>query len=117
MVKNLFLPINIVECEIIREQDGLAMSSRNVYLSPEERKEALAISKSLNITIVSITKGQRDSKTIKDKMYEVMSNLDVEYVAIVNRDFEEIQTIEAKNTIILIACKVGTTRLIDNIWI
>ncbi|WP_419766112.1 MAG: pantoate--beta-alanine ligase [Arcobacter sp.] len=117
MVKNLFLPINIVECEIIREQDGLAMSSRNVYLTQEERKEALAISKSLNVTIVSITKGQRDSKTIKDKMYEVMSNLDVEYVAIVNRDFEEIQTIEAKNTIILIACKVGTTRLIDNIWV
>jgi len=117
MVKNLFLPINIVECEIIREQDGLAMSSRNVYLTPDERKEALAISKSLNVTIVSITKGQRDSKIIKDKMYEVMSNLDVEYIAVVNRNFQEIQTIEAKNTIILIACKVGTTRLIDNIWI
>ncbi len=117
MVKNLFLPINIIECEIIREQDGLAMSSRNVYLSPEQRTEALAISKSLNIAIRSITKGERDCKIIKDKIYEVMSNLDVEYVAIVNKKFEEIQTIEIKNTIILIACRVGTTRLLDNIWI
>jgi pantoate--beta-alanine ligase len=117
MVKNLFLPINIVECDIIREADGLAMSSRNIYLSIEERKEALAISKSLNMTIIAVTKGERDAKTIKTKMKEIMSNLDVEYVAIVNRNFEEIQTIEVKNTIILIACKVGNTRLIDNMWI
>lgn len=117
MVKNLFLPINIVECEIIREQDGLAMSSRNVYLTQDERKEALAISKSLNITIVAITKGERDSEIIKNKMRDVMSSLDIEYIAIVNRKFEEIQTIEPKNSIILIACKVGNTRLIDNIWV
>ena len=117
MVKNLFLPINIVECDIVREADGLAMSSRNIYLSSEERKEALAISKSLNMTIITVTKGERDAQTIKTKMQEVMSNLDVEYIAIVNRNFEEIQTIEVKNTIILIACKVGTTRLIDNMWI
>lgn len=117
MVKNLFLPINIIECEIIREQDGLAMSSRNVYLTQEERNEALAISKSLNMTIIAITKGERDSKIIKDKMSEIMSNLDIEYIAIVNKKFEEIQTIEVKNTIILIACKVGQTRLIDNMWI
>ena len=117
MVKNLFLPINIVECDIVREADGLAMSSRNIYLSSEERKEALAISKSLNMTIIAVTKGERDAQTIKAKMKEIMSNLDVEYIAIVNRNFEEIQTIEVKNTIILIACKVGNTRLIDNMWI
>ncbi|WP_428024264.1 pantoate--beta-alanine ligase [Arcobacter sp.] len=117
MVKNLFLPINIVECEIIREADGLALSSRNVYLTQEQRKEALAISKSLNMTIISVTKGERDSTTIKNKMQEIMSNLDIEYIAIVNKNFEEIQTIEVKNTIILIACKLGNTRLIDNMWI
>ena len=117
MVKNLFLPINIVECDIVREADGLAMSSRNIYLSSEERKEALAISKSLNMTIIAVTKGERDAQTIKARMKEIMSNLDVEYIAIVNRNFEEIQTIEVKNTIILIACKVGNTRLIDNMWI
>ena len=117
MVKNLFLPINIVECEIIREADGLALSSRNVYLTSEQRKEALAISKSLNMTIISVTKGERDSATIKNKMQEIMSNLDIEYIAIVNKNFEEIQTIEVKNTIILIACKLGNTRLIDNMWI
>ncbi len=117
MVKNLFLPINIIECDIIREADGLAMSSRNIYLSIEERKEALAISKSLNMTIIAVTKGERDAEVIKTKMKEIMSNLDIEYIAIVNRNFEEIQTIEVKNTIILIACKVGNTRLIDNMWI
>ena len=117
MVKNLFLPINIVECEIIRENDGLAMSSRNVYLTIEQRKESLAISRSLNVAARLISNGKRDSIDIKNNMLEIMSNLDVEYIAIVNRNFKEIQTLEIKNSIILVACKVGTTRLIDNIWI
>lgn len=117
MVKNLFLPINIIPCEIVREQDGLAMSSRNVYLSQEERKETLAISKSLNIAARLISNGKRDSSIIKASMGETMSNLDIEYIAIVNREFQEIEEIEIKNSIILVACKVGFTRLIDNIWV
>ena len=117
MVKDLFLPINIVECEIVRESDGLAMSSRNVYLSKEERIEALAISKSLNIAARLISKGERDSKVIINSMKESMSNLDIEYIAIVNKEFQEIENIEIKNSIILVACKVGLPRLIDNIWI
>lgn len=117
MVKNLFLPLNIIPCEIVRESDGLAMSSRNVYLSEEERKESLAISKSLNIAARMISNGKRDSSEIKNSMRECMKNLDIEYIAIVSREFNEINEIEIKNTIILIACKVGTTRLIDNIWV
>ena len=117
MVKNLFLPINIIPCEIIREQDGLAMSSRNVYLTEIERKESLAISKSLNIAARLISNGKRDSNIIKSSMSEIMSNLDIEYIAIVNREFQEIEELEIKNSIILVACKVGFTRLIDNIWV
>lgn len=117
MVNNLFLPIDIIPCEIVREQDGLAMSSRNVYLSSDERKEALAISKSLNIAARMIANGQRNTQTIKNSMRDTMSNLDIEYIAIVNRNFQEINELEIKNSIILIACKVGNTRLIDNIWV
>lgn len=117
MVKNLFLPIQIIECEIVREKDGLAMSSRNVYLSTEQRTDSLNISKSLNIAARLISNGERNSKTIKKSMAEAMNNLHIEYIAIVNKDFNEIDTIEIKNSIILVACKVGTTRLIDNIWV
>lgn len=117
MVKDLFLPINIIECDIVRETDGLAMSSRNVYLSDEQRTKALSISKSLNIAARMISNGTKSSKEIKNEMLKTMSKLDVEYVAIVNKEFQELQEIKLKNTIILVACKVGTTRLIDNIWL
>lgn len=117
MVENLFLPINIVPCEIIREKDGLAMSSRNVYLTEEEREKSLAISKSLNLAIRMISKGEKNSYNIKNAMKECMNELHIEYIAIVNREFQEIKEIEIKNSVILIACKVGCTRLIDNIWV
>lgn len=117
MVENLFLPINIIECEIIRESDGLALSSRNIYLSKEERNQALNISKSLHTAGNLIAKGQRDTTLIKLAMEEVMKGMDIEYIAIVNHNFEEITTIELKNTIILVVCKVGTPRLLDNLWI
>lgn len=117
MVKNFFLPITIVPCEIIREDDGLALSSRNVYLNPTQRKDALLISKSLYMAGSLISKGERSVVVVKEKIYEVMSTLDVEYVAIVDRKFNDIETIEPKNTIILVVARFGTTRLLDNIWL
>lgn len=117
MVENLFLGIDIIECEIKRESDGLALSSRNVYLTAEQRSDALAISKSLHAAAGIIGKKEFDCHVIKEHMQTIMSQLDVEYIAFVNRQFEEIQTIELKNSIILVAVKVGNTRLIDNIWI
>lgn len=116
MVKNLFLPIKIVPCNIIRESDGLAMSSRNIYLSKEDRKEALAISKSLYTAAALISKKEYDVKLIKDKMKSVMENLDLEYIAIVDREFNELQKVELGNTIILIVARFGSTRLLDNMW-
>ena len=64
-----------------------------------------------------ISKGERSVAVVKEKIYEVMSTLDVEYVAIVDREFNEIETIEPKNTIILVVARFGTTRLLDNIWL
>ena len=117
MVKNFFLPINIVPCDIVRESDGLAMSSRNVYLDNQQRKDALLISKSLYFAASLIGKQEFSCEAIKQKMLETMSILDVEYVAIVDREFNEIQTIQKGNTIILVVARLGQTRLLDNIWL
>ena len=117
MVKDLFLPIEIVECAIVRESDGLAMSSRNVYLSEDERKESLNISKSLKKAGKLIGNKELDTAVIKAEMASVMEGMDIEYIAIVNRQFEEIETVEIGNTIILVAVKVGTPRLLDNLFI
>lgn len=117
MVKNLFLPINIVPCDIVREKDGLAMSSRNVYLDEKQRQDSLLISKSLYSAASLIAKGERDTKTIKEKIYEVMNILDVEYVAVVDREFNEVENIELNNCVILVVARFGNTRLLDNIWL
>jgi pantoate--beta-alanine ligase len=118
MVETLFLDIKVIACDTVRQSDGLALSSRNVYLSSKQRLDALKISKSLflaqnmvlNENCLTISK-------IENSMKRVLSNLDVEYIAFVNRDFENIKVIEKSNSIILIAVKIDNTRLIDNIWI
>jgi len=117
MAKNLFLTLNIVECEIIRESDGLAMSSRNVYLTADERIEALKISKSLKEAAAMVGQNELDVLKITNKMHETMKDMDIEYIAIVNQEFQQINQIEIGNTIILVAVKVGLPRLIDNIWL
>ncbi|MBY0540512.1 MAG: pantoate--beta-alanine ligase [Campylobacterales bacterium] len=117
MVKDLFLPINIIPCEIIREDDGLALSSRNIYLNDSQRKDALLISKSLYMAGSLIASGERNIKAVENKLYSIMQTLDVEYVAIVDREFNELKIIEPKNTIILVVARFGNTRLLDNIWL
>ncbi|MFK5882555.1 MAG: pantoate--beta-alanine ligase [Sulfurospirillum sp.] len=117
MCRSLFLHAEVVPCEIIREDDGLALSSRNIYLNKEERKEALNISKSLKLASKAMMKGEFDSKKLKNLMQETMKNLKIEYIEIVDRDFNKIDKISLQNSIILVAAKVGNTRLIDNIWV
>ena len=117
MVDRLFLDINIVPMEIVREDDGLAMSSRNVYLSSEQRIEALKISKSLFFAKELIDKGEICYNIIKQNIVESLNPLDIEYVQIVTTDLKIADKIQRGNTIILIAVKIGNTRLIDNIWI
>ncbi len=117
MVKDLFLDIEIVPCDIVREEKGLALSSRNEYLSPTQRVKALSLSKALKRAANLVTSGERDSEKIKNYMKEVLKDIKLEYIEIVDRDFNKIDKIEPKNTIILIAGYVGSTRLIDNAWI
>ncbi len=117
MIRSLFLHVELIPCEIVRENDGLALSSRNIYLSKEERKDALKISKSLKMASKAMMKNEFKVTAIKSIISETMEELDVEYIEIVDRDFNKIDKIELKNSIILLAAKVGNTRLIDNLWI
>ncbi len=117
MVKNFFWDVEIVPCDIVRDGDGLALSSRNVYLSPEARQRALLISKSLKRAAKLVQSGVLDTKTVKEEMLTILKPLDVEYVEIVDREFKLTDNIILGNTIILVAAYVDGTRLIDNIWL
>ena len=117
MIKELFLDVNIVACDIIRDHDGLALSSRNSYLSKAQRKEALKISASLFLAQKLINEGQNKVDNLILSMKKILKNIDIEYIKVVNRDFEQLKIIEQNNSIILIAVKIGKTRLIDNIWV
>ena len=119
MVKDLKLDVKIIGCPIVREEDGLAMSSRNVYLSSTERKEALVLSNSLELAKKIISSGERSVKMIISDMTELYSKIqsaNLDYIKIVEADTFEIAD-ELKSDeeyYILIACKIGKTRLIDN---
>ena len=120
MVKNFYIDTNVIACDIVREQDGLAYSSRNIYLSKEQRELALHISKSLNLIGKLIGTNQRNCETLIQYGYDYLNqykDIKIEYIAIVNNKFERIDNIEIQNSIILIAVQIGNTRLIDNIWI
>ena len=119
MVKDYFLDVNIIPCDIVRDSRGLALSSRNVYLSEEEYQKALSLSAALRVATNLISKGELNSSKIKEKMIKVLkSNVTkIDYVAIVDREFNNLDRVEINNTIILVAAYVGDTRLIDNLWI
>lgn len=117
MVKTLFLPVEIVPMNIIREDDGLAISSRNIYLSHEERNKALLISLALKNASQAIMKGERDARVLEDIMSKTLCGLDVEYTKVLSRDFYSKDVVIIGETILLIAARVGKTRLIDNLWI
>lgn len=117
MVVDLGLDIDIVIAPIIREKDGLAMSSRNVYLKPKERKEAVSLYRSLKLAEDLITAGEKDPSKIHAEILAVLSETEtvkVEYIEIV--DTQNFQPVEAviTGTLIALAAMVGNTRLIDN---
>lgn len=117
MVKTMFLNLEIIPCEIVREKDGLALSSRNSYLNESEKLEALRLSKAIMKASNLIKQNELTASKIKDEMFEILKPLKVDYVAIVDRNFNEISKIEPKNSIILVAAYVGKARLIDNLWV
>ncbi len=117
MVKQLFMDVKIQEVDTLRESDGLALSSRNIYLSDSERFEALKISTSLHEASKMIIQNIVDVETIKARMKKILEPLRVDYIAIVNREFTSLERVEKNSTIILVAAHVGSTHLIDNIWV
>jgi len=116
MVKQLFMSVKIVAVDTVREGDGLAMSSRNVYLSEDEKQKALSISKALKFG-AKMSVNEKDCKKIKKEMENILNIDKVQYIAFVDRDFNVITKIQPKNSIILIAGFVGSTRLIDNVFL
>lgn len=117
MVRDLNFDIEIVGCPIIREEDGLAMSSRNTYLSSEERAAALILHKSLRLGEEMIKQGEGDAEIIKTSIKQKIETeplARVDYVEIVDPDtMENIEVIEG-NVLIATAVYIGETRLIDN---
>ncbi|MDE6138240.1 MAG: pantoate--beta-alanine ligase [Candidatus Gastranaerophilales bacterium] len=116
MVKDLNIPVEIIPCPIIREESGLAMSSRNKYLSEEDKIHALALSQILNNIRNCYQKGITDIEALKETAYQFLNeHHDLEYLEFLNeKDLEEIQTAN-DSTRVFIACKVGGVRIIDNI--
>ncbi|WP_270566602.1 pantoate--beta-alanine ligase [Clostridium beijerinckii] len=117
MVRDLNIDVEIVACPIIREEDELAKSSRNTYLSKDERKAALVLSRSLEIAKDALRKGERNANNIKNSIKEVLNSeplAKIDYVEIVDSDSLESVEIIKKNVLIPIAVYIGKTRLIDN---
>ena len=118
MSRDLDVGIRVVGCEIVREPDGLAMSSRNRYLSEAERSRALKLSAALNAVELLVANGQREVSNLQDEMRKVLVSgpgVDqIEYATIVNADtLVPLHQLD-RDAVALIAARVGTTRLIDN---
>lgn len=118
MVKDLKYSIDVVVCPISREADGLAMSSRNIFLSNDDRQKALTLHKSLTAGVEAVKGGELDSSKLIDIMssYFKAENIAFDYLTIVNANtFEEVDVLTKPGEYyILTAAKIGTTRLIDN---
>jgi pantoate--beta-alanine ligase len=118
MVADLNMPLEIVVCPTVREKNGLAMSSRNQYLTPQQKKDAAYIYKSLQKCRQMIKQGVKDTGKIKSqmrKMIRQIPSIEIQYISIV--DAETLQNIDrvAGKVLAAVAVKIGPTRLIDNI--
>jgi len=115
MVRDLEFDIDIVEMPIIREVDGLAMSSRNRYLSDGDRKRALNLSRALEQARTLLDAGERNAKTVIKAVREAMQDVPIDYIALVDAD--DITPLESidRPILIAVAANIGLARLIDNI--
>jgi pantoate--beta-alanine ligase len=117
MVKDLDFPIDIVVCPIVREPDGLAMSSRNVYLNPKERQAATVLFRALSAAKVLHEKGERDAEVLRQTMRDTLNTeplARLQYVSCADYDtLEELEKVTGKS-LLSMAVYLGKTRLIDN---
>jgi len=120
MVKELNFSLEIIRCPIVREQDGMAMSSRNAYLNKEQRQQALILSQALNRAEDEIINGERNIKKVRETMHELINEspqAEVDYIIICNAlDLSDLQEIRGK-VLIALAVKIGNIRLIDNLQV
>ncbi len=120
MVRELDLPIEIVVCPIVRDDDGLALSSRNVYLDNAERRSALSLIRSLREAETMISNGETDGHVVMAQMQQSLIDGGVnkiDYAVVANADTLEVQSMVRPPSVLLIAAYVGKTRLIDNLMI
>ena len=120
MVDDLKFDVKVQVCPIVREKDGLALSSRNVYLSDKERQDALVLNHSLKLGGEMIKKGESRVEKILTTMKNLfvsVESADLDYISIVDKkSFSIVDSIEkGRHYYILVACKIGKTRLIDNL--
>jgi len=116
MVRDLGIPTRVIACPILRDADGLALSSRNVRLTPADRARALAIPRALQRVEAAVAAGDRSAPLLRAAAEEVFSGaeIDVEYLALVDPDtLEEVDEI-AGPTLCAVAARLGEVRLIDN---
>jgi len=120
MVADLNMPLEIVVCPTMREPDGLAMSSRNQYLSPGERKDAPAVYRSLSRGRELIEAGERNVDVIRARMQATLqevASVSVEYIGIIDAEtLEELDRVRGR-VLVAVAVRLGSTRLIDNILV
>lgn len=118
MVKDLNIDIEIIGCPIIREEDGLAKSSRNKYLSAEERQAALVLSRSLRNARKALEEGERDADKLREAITAEIKTeplSDIDYVSVVDAEtLEDVSGKIQRSILVALAVKIGNTRLIDN---
>jgi pantoate--beta-alanine ligase len=120
MVRDLNLPVEIVPVPTVREADGLALSSRNVYLSPQERQEALALSAALRLAQELVARGERRAAVIRARMRRRIRqepDARIDYVSVADAETLEELTVVDRPALVSLAVRIGTTRLIDNVVI
>ncbi len=118
MVRDLNLPVEIVPVPTVREPDGLALSSRNVYLSPQERQEALALSAALRLAQELVARGERRASVIRARMRRRIRqepDARIDYVSVADAETLEELSVVDRPALVSLAVRIGTTRLIDNV--
>lgn len=115
MVRDLRFPIEVVEAPVVREPDGLALSSRNVRLTNDDRRAALAISRGLFQASEQVDAGERRADRLESTVARSMKGLDVDYVKLASQEtMKPIETLD-RPAVLAVAARVGSVRLIDNV--
>jgi pantoate--beta-alanine ligase len=117
LVRDLDLPVELVGCPIVREPDGLAMSSRNAYLLPEERTAAASLHRALRAATEAWRRGERDAGALRGILRDVLASeprVRIDYVSVADPHTFQERTTAMAPSLLLVAAYVGQTRLIDN---